>query len=311
MQKINDPTHRGGHTLDHVYVNDFQLEIECEVLPTSQGLTTDHLPVILKIPTPTSQNTTQTMTFRRLKDIDLAEFRKDLELSYKEMDTSHNNFRNMYLEYHEVTQAIVDKHGPVLTRKKRNSEAAWIDREYRENRTKRRQLERKWKKNRSEENRNNYINQKNVCTDLAIRKQTHYYSKLVEDSSGSQRTLFKMANELLDKNSEKVLPTHDDPKQLANDFNRFFIDKVNKIRDSIPEEKDKATYYSRPFKGKMLMEFEPTTEEELSKIISHNGVKTCMEDPIPSKLFMSVIDIVLPVIKKLVNQSLAKVAWIE
>ena len=100
----------------------------------------------------------------------------------------------MYLEYHEVTQAIVDKHGPVLTRKKRNSEAAWIDREYRENRTKRRQLERKWKKNRSEENRNNYINQKNVCTDLAIRKQTHYYSKLVEDSSGSQRTLFKMAN---------------------------------------------------------------------------------------------------------------------
>ena len=78
---------------------------------------------------------------------------------------------------------------------RRSGEAAWIDKEYRSNRTKRRRLERKWKKNRSEENRINYINQKKVCSDLAMAKQTHYYSKLVENSANSQQTLFKMAND--------------------------------------------------------------------------------------------------------------------
>ena len=105
-----------------------------------------------------------------------------------------------------------------------------------------------------------------MCVDQAIRKQTQYHSKLVEDSSNGQKLLFKVANELLDKNSEKVLPTQDDPKQLANDFNQFFIDKVNKIRKSIPEVNNNVTYYSRPFQGEMLLEFEPTTEEELRKI---------------------------------------------
>ena len=303
-QKVKYPTHREGHTLDHVYVNDFQLEIECEVLSDAQGMTTDHFPVILKIPTPTDQNLTKSVTIRKLNDINVEEFRNDLESSLNQMNKSHDCFKNMYLEYHEVSQAVVDKHGPLLTRKKKSKEAAWMDKDYRDHRTKRRQLERKWKKNKSEENRNNYINQKKLCTDLAISKQTQYYSKLIEGSSNNQRSLFKLANELLDKNNEKVLPTHSDSTKLANEFNHFFIDKVNKIRKSIPEVKEKATYYSRPFKGEMLMEFEPTTEDELRKIISQCGVKTCMEDPIPAKLFMSVIDIVLPVLMNLVNQSL-------
>ena len=28
-QQVNDPTHRGGHTLDHVYVDEFQIGINC------------------------------------------------------------------------------------------------------------------------------------------------------------------------------------------------------------------------------------------------------------------------------------------
>ena len=41
-------------------------------------------------------------------------------------------------------------------------------------------------------------------------------------------------------------------------------------------------------------------------IISKYGIKTCMEDPIPSKLMSSAIDVVLPVLTTLVNQSLSE-----
>ena len=96
------------------------------------------------------------------------------------------------------------------------NEVVWMDAEYKQCRSLRRKLERKWKNSRTEENRNNYINQKKVCTEMAISKQTNHYSQLIQKSSGSQSNLFKLANNLLDKNSEKILPAHDDPKQLAN-----------------------------------------------------------------------------------------------
>ena len=139
---------------------------------------------------------------------------------------------------------------------------------------------------------------------FAVDKETSHYTKLVQDSSNSQKSLFKLANEILDKNSEKILPTHEDPQQLANDFNTFFIEKVKKIRESIPKVESRSTYYARPFTGEKLTSFKPTTEEELKKIIAENGIKTCFEDPLPSKLMVSALDVIIPLLIKLVNQSL-------
>ena len=110
----------------------------------------------------------------------------------------------------------------------------------------------------------------------------------------------------MDKNSEKILPTHDDPEQLANDFNTYFIEKVQKIRESIPKVESRSNYYARPFTGEKLTVFKPTDEEEIKKIIAAKGVKTCFEDPIPSKLMVSALDVIMPILIKLVNQSLSE-----
>ena len=97
----------------------------------------------------------------------------------------------------------------------------------------------------------------------------------------------------------------DDPKKLANDFNKYFVEKVKKIRESIPEVVNCPTYYCRPFKGEKLTAFRPTTEDELNKIIRQHGVKTCFEDPIPSQMFKAAHGIILPVMVIIVNKSLA------
>ena len=230
---------------------------------------------------------------------------QELEETLGKMDVNLD-FKSMYSQFDEASRTVVDRNSPLVTRRQRTNEVAWMDVEYKQNRCLRRKLERKWKKNRTEENRDNYISQKQVCTDMALSKQTNYYTRLIENSSNSQSDLFKLANNLLDKNSEKILPAHDDPKQLANDFNSYFVDKVKKIRESIPEVLEKPAHYCRPFTGEKLSDFRLTTEDELQKMISKYGIKTCMEDPIPSKLLSSVIDVVLPVLMSLINKSLSE-----
>ena len=240
-----------------------------------------------------------------MKDIDLNAFREELQNSIDMLNSDDSNFADHNTKYTQMSRKLVDDHAPLLSRKQRNRAPMWLDQEYRENRALRRKLEQIWRKSKTVENRNNYIQQKKRCSELVLEKQTSYYRKVVTDAGKCQKTLFKVANELLDKNNERVLPAHTDSKVLANDFNAFYVDKVLKIRQSIPTVEPDSRF-ARPFQGTMLMQFKPTTVEELDKIVKEYGIKTSVEDPIPAKLLQSVSDIVLPVYAELINKSFSE-----
>ena len=104
-----------------------------------------------------------------------------------------------------------------------------------------------------------------ICVELAILKQKNYYSKCINDSGNCQKSLFKIANELLDEIKQKVPPSHSDPKQLAEDFNTYYIEKVTKIRKLIPKTSEDSSYYSRPFKGKPMNVFRSVTVAEVKE----------------------------------------------
>ena len=59
-----------------------------------------------------------------------------------------------------------------------------------------------------------------ICAEWTLTKQANHFTKIVNDAGQCQKTLFKIANEMLDKTKEeRVLPSHDDPKKLADEFN--------------------------------------------------------------------------------------------
>ena len=72
--------------------------------------------------------------------------------------------------------------------------------------------------------------QSKLCAELAVKKQGKYLSNLIDKSSSKQTSLFKVVSEALDKKSERILPTYLDPKELANKFNQYYIDKIDEIR---------------------------------------------------------------------------------
>jgi hypothetical protein len=253
-----------------------------------------------------TDNKTQTVFYRKLKDIDMDRFREDLQDVIKNMKSDQMSFAEHIVEFDKVSLELMDKYAPLVSWNKKSNSPPWLDAEYKKNRALRRKCERAWKKNKTEENMKNYTEQKKRCMELALEKQTKHYTKLVGHAGKCQKTLFKVANELLDKNEERVLPFHTDSKALANEFNQFYINKIQKIRQSIPAVSSDASYYSQPFEGQPLEILRSTTIEEIEKLIKKCGIKTSVEDPIPAKMIKSCLDILLPVYTSLVNKSLAE-----
>ena len=160
-------------------------------------------------------------------------------------------------------------------------------------------------KSKSNEDHNRYIEQRNLCVKLSLSKQESYYSAIIESSSNKQKSLFKVVNEVLDKKEDRILPAHNDPIKLANKFN-MYIDKIDKLRESIPPYDDNQVQVQNPFIGMKLDNFSPTTEEEVRQIIKEHGVKTSSEDPLPASLIKSTLDELIPIYVHLVNKSLAE-----
>ena len=60
-------------------------------------------------------------------------------------------------------------------------------------------------------------------------QQTEHYSKIIEEAGNDQKLLFKVANSLKDKTEIRTLPDHTDTLQLANEYNNYYLTKIDKL----------------------------------------------------------------------------------
>ena len=66
------------------------------------------------------------------------------------------------------------------------------------------------------------------------------------------------------------MPEHNDPQKLADEFNDYYIDKIKKLRETIPTDSVGMEIPSSIFEGLKMERFDPVDEEELEKIIGNN-----------------------------------------
>ena len=85
-------------------------------------------------------------------------------------DTQNTSFQKTYEMYDTLSRGIVEKHAPIITKTiKKNLDPPWMDAEYKQNRSKRRKLEKEIKRN--NEKRDEYIKQRKLCAEMAIDNQ--------------------------------------------------------------------------------------------------------------------------------------------
>ena len=142
---------------------------------------------------------------------------------------------------------------------------------------------------------------------LIEKAKKNFYKDRLEASSGNQKKLFGCINELLNKSKSTSLPSHTSKKDLADDFSDYFMDKVNKIRQSLEEIQSSNSQNAESSDSPTILSvLAPATEDEVRKIIRSSSSTTCASDPMPTPLMKECLDILLPTITHIINRSLAE-----
>ena len=208
-----------------------------------------------------------------------------------------------YLKSH--CSSLLDSYAPTQTKRITIVDTApWFDKEYRELRKLRRRLEKKAKRPDADiEVKIAYRDACSDCTSLATAKKKTFFSNVIEKSGKNPKTLYKLVNSALDRNQEKPLPDYtSDLYQLAEDFNDYFVKKIESIRAIMPENQKASTHNEAP--QTLLYDFKLTTEDEIKEIIAESGLKCSPSDLLPLKLLKDNLDSILPYLVELVNLSL-------
>ena len=103
-------------------------------------------------------------------------------------------------------------------------------------------------------------------------------------------------------NDNPILPSHNDPNILANEFSEYFCDKVKKIRDGITIDLSKSPPSETRYSCDKLTTLQHLTLDEVKHLIESSPTKSCELDPIPTWLVKECMLELLPLTRRTLNK---------
>ena len=311
------PTHDEGNTIDLIISNvSTASQIKLQSVDPHLRIS-DHHPIVFELKLyhkkaiPNKRKIIQT---RNCKNVDFAQFNSDLDNACHSthIPESNDNFGNFLQIFTENVTSCLNNHAPIYSKviKIDTDKPPWIDGEYISERCKRRALEKKYRISKSHRDWCNYQAQSTHCRNIFKSKRNEYIGSTIRNIEGDQRKLFNFVNNITDcKMPNDKLPTRiSDPHELANKFNSFFIDKINKIRQEFPNSTPPMIHElndSEWDNSSYLSVLSPCTIDELRELIKIHGITVSPNDILPGLLMEKSIETLLPYILKLINLSLA------
>lgn len=309
-QLVHSSTHLQGGTIDLVFDNSNLIDLQSVTVHDHLNLS-DHFPVVFQTKSMSvNSKTTKTIHTRSLKDVDHSILNEDLLQcleAFKLECGDSEDFLNSFTYYSTMVSSVIESHAPLTTKTiSYNPLAPWFDAEYKKQRALKRKAQDKLRNNRSEKNQHSYNEVNRETTALAKLKKQQYYTRKLDNAKGDMRAIYQIASREMDRTKAVVLPECEDTAKLAADFNNFFIEKIQKIRENFPGNNfstDKGDKQQQ-FDGDVLSSFTPCTIDEIREIVDESGIKCSPSDLIPTELLKEHLEIFLPSLCDLVNLSL-------
>ena len=299
-QHVSDPTHVSGHVLDLVLSRPADRTIaDCFV----SGLVSDHFVVRCLIRTHRPFRPQKTVSFRKLKSIDLDAFARDL-LNLPLFTDPGGDVLSLLEQYNTGTAQILERHAPLQTRKFTiRPDNPWNTEEVRAARRQSRKLERRFKLSKLAIDKEILIaSRDNLRRLIESTKVSYLNTKICE--SVAKKSLFGIVDSFLLKKPGLQLPRHDSLPELLEQFGCHFVRKIASIRSSLDEaELDRSPDLRCPVQP--LQSFSLVTVDEIVSLVKNCPAKSSPRDPIPTFLLKKLLHVLASPITKIVNMSLS------
>ena len=117
VQNVSIATHQSGTSLDWIITRYDDIILKNQ--PVACSLVSDHFAVKCEMNPPVLNESRKTISYRKVKDIDLDNFKKDIsELSV--VKAPPDDLDSLVHEYNKQLGCLFDKHAPIITKNVRN-----------------------------------------------------------------------------------------------------------------------------------------------------------------------------------------------
>ena len=304
---VTFPTHVRQHHLD--------LVLDSPLNPLVTSVTpgihlSDHCFIHCKLNIAKKQPILDTVTFRKIKSIDHNNFASDLTAALDKIREDQNqSLDTLVTNYNMEVKHILDNHAlekAIQVKKVHNQ--SWFNDKIKQEIILIRYKERLYRANPCMYTLNAFYQQCRFVNNIIKKEQREYYITQLAEHHTDFKKIYQIANKVLFRNEPLPLPPTSDTKKLADDFNQFFIEKIDKIMAGLqPTEThptDPKCIESVNKSPIMLSIFKEISLEDTKRLICTAATKSCEIDPIPTALLKEHTDIVAPTIRDIINLSL-------
>ena len=298
-QLVNSPTHNKGHILDWVVTNSSNVT---DISITDKCLS-DHFIVKFTVHGLSHPVSIKKVTkIRKIRDINLSDFGTTLRQNLGECQQPDQ----LADDYNTALRDALDTHAPERTSvKTERKRCPWITTDVIRKRQLRRRAERKWRKTGSQVDKENYKHSIREVKHSIINAKKEHYSTIISECT-TTKALFSVVNELKGQSLSTPLPTNIPPEELPDGFAKYFISKVEQIRNELDSfSPSPVTVTENPVTNvPSFCSFEPVSVSEIRETILASAPKSCSLDPIPTHLTLQFLDTLLGPITQIINHSL-------
>jgi len=298
VQHVTGATHRCGNTLDLVMTfADCQLDA---ITVDPAGIVSDHALVVCRLPFNRDTPTTAERLVRGWRRVDRDELRHLLEASPLCQPVPDDaDVDQLFTDYDAVLRDIADKLAPLhAVRRRPGRPTPWIDAECRAERRRCRRLERRYRRTRRDGDRRLWVQAARRRLRLNREKREHYWLDRLNQCGHSSSQLWRSLSPLLGRDRDVTGATG----HTAEDFADYFDKKISDVRSATAGQSPPlSTSTAAP---PTLASFKPCTQTEVRRIIMQSPVKSCTLDPVPTFLLREFVDLLLPYVTTMVNESL-------
>lgn len=298
--------------LDHIYTNCPERVIETKTLSNSG---TDHLPISMNFKC-NKKPTKSTILKRTFKNFNSKAFCKDLAMAPWEEIWKAEDVNQMVEMYSGFVNEALDTHAPIKEIKIKANYKSGLSKETKKLMNKRDTLRKEFSKTKGREKtvlHEKYKKLRNHCTKM-IRKESISNSVRRVEKSKSASEIWKIANEIgkPNGNNDIILEANgnviSDKMEVAENFNKFFINKIKKLREKLlnsPKSDPLDKLKKQMNKRNLHFKLRTITANQVRKIIKKlKNTNSTGSDTISTKIIKEAREVLVEPITCIVNKSI-------